>query len=626
MRAAAGQPLTDWQPASRPRRNKSFIWVLLAILTVALLAPLVAIGWYQYEHVNRIYEGVSALGIDLGGMTSEEAERALARRASELTARSTVVRGPEREWPTNWAEIGLRLPPGPIVERAMTVGREGNPLGQLSAQVRALRQGIRIPAEQSFDQRVLTDFVWSRVGHIDRPVRDARLELKPDLTVELTTAQTGRRVDVEESIRRIYQAAELGAQVIDLAVTTTEPVTTDAMRLPAKEKAERILAAPLTLAYADQRWTMERQELADLIVFAGGPGVPLEVRLSDEKLLARVNAVGAEILQRPQDARFDWNGGNPQVIQPSGPGRELDAVSAARLVSEAAEGRERTVGLPVRVTQPAVDAAQLNRMGFRELIEGATTPFVGSVPQKAHNIKLAASRLHGIAIPPNALFSFNEALGPTTVENGYQIAFGITASGEQHKTVPSVAGGICQVATTLFQPVFWSGYQIEERNWHLYWIPAYTSKGVVGLDATVDEETALDLKFFNNSDTYLLIQSRADDTSVTFELYGTKPAWEVKVDGPAISDQKPPDPTPVTEPEPSLPAGQRIQVEAAREGFTARFVRTVTQNGNVRTLNLESRYVPSRNVTLLGTGGRPDPRGTTDLNRPTTTTGPRGRS
>ena len=40
-------------------------------------------------------------------------------------------------------------------------------------------------------------------------------------------------------------------------------------------------------------------------------------------------------------------------------------------------------------------------------------------------------------------------------------------------TIPSEGGGICQVATTLFQSVFWSGYQITERNWHSYWIPRY---------------------------------------------------------------------------------------------------------------------------------------------------------
>jgi hypothetical protein len=106
----------------------------------------------------------------------------------------------------------------------------------------------------------------------------------------------------------------------------------------------------------------------------------------------------------------------------------------------------------------------------------------------------------------------------------------------------------------------------------------------------------------------LLIQSHTDDSSVTFELYGTRPQWDVKVDGPTLTDQKRADPTPVFEQEPTLPEGQRIAVEAARDGFTATFVRTVTApDAAPRTLRLESRYDPSRNVTLVGTGGRPAP-------------------
>ena len=75
---------------------------------------------------------------------------------------------------------------------------------------------------------------------------------------------------------------------------------------------------------------------------------------------------------------------------------------------------------------------------------------------------------------------------------------------------------------------------------------------------------------------------------------------------PKISDQRTADPTPVTEREPTLPEGQRYQVEAARDGFTATFVRTVTTaDAAPRVLKLESKYEPSRNVTLIGTGGRP---------------------
>src|SRR6185503_8677088 len=124
-------------------------------------------------------------------------------------------------------------------------------------------------------------------------------------------------------------------------------------------------------------------------------------------------------------------------------------------------------------------------------------------------------------------------------EAGFQWGFGLTTSGASDRvhTVPSVAGGICQVATTLFQPVFWAGYQLEERYWHLYWIPSYTSRGIVGLDATVDADADLDLKWINPTSDYVLIQSSTDAASVTFRLYGQKPPWTVKVDEPLISNR-----------------------------------------------------------------------------------------
>jgi hypothetical protein len=173
--------------------------------------------------------------------------------------------------------------------------------------------------------------------------------------------------------------------------------------------------------------------------------------------------------------------------------------------------------------------------------------------------------------------------------------------------VPSVAGGICQVATTLFQPVFWAGYQLEERYQHLYWIPAYTSRGLVGLDATVDPEAALDLQWVNPTSDYVLVQASADDEHVSFSLYGTKPAWTVQVDQPVISGRIAADPTPLVEAEPTLAWGRVLPVESAREGFTAVITRHVLPDagGAPRELVLKSVYQPSHSVTLVGTAEKP---------------------
>ena len=580
---------------------------LVSLAVVAVVSPVVALGLYQYEHVGKIYQGVSVLGIDLSGRTPGEAERLLAARAAELTARPVLVRAGDNQWRTDWGKLGLSMPVRPIVERAMAVGRQGSIFDQVYAQARALRGGRVIAAEETLEVEPIRAFVVSAAAQIDRPVRNARLEMKPDLSFELTTAQAGRRLEQDQALSLLVEAAQTGEPAVDLPVTTLNPITTDEMRLSAKAKAEKMIAAPVVLSHAERQWTLDRETLADLLVFSGGPGVPIEVRLDREKLRPRLQEIAAELKQEPRDAELTWANGAVQATRPSQEGRQLDVDTALNQALDRVEAGVREVPLAVAVTKPAIDSTRLPELGIRELVDSATTSFSGALPQKQHNVRLAASRLNNTAIKPGEEFSFNKALGPTTLDNGYQIAFGImSAGGQDHKTVPSVAGGICQVATTLFQPVFWSGYQLEERHWHLYWIPNYSSRGVVGLDATVDEEVGLDLKFVNNSSSFLLIQSRSDASSVTFELYGTKPRWQVQVEGPKITDQKPADQTPVVEREPSLPEGQRYQVEAAREGFTATFVRTVTPTeGQPRTLRLESKYVPSRNVTLVGTGGRP---------------------
>src|SRR5688572_26075506 len=101
-------------------------WLLAigALVVVAIVSPAVAAGLYQYEHVGKIYQGVSVLGVDLSGRTPAEAERLLAARAAELTARPVLVRAGDNQWRTDWGKLGLSMPVRPIVERAMAVGRD----------------------------------------------------------------------------------------------------------------------------------------------------------------------------------------------------------------------------------------------------------------------------------------------------------------------------------------------------------------------------------------------------------------------------------------------------------------------------------------------------------------------
>jgi vancomycin resistance protein YoaR len=384
------------------------------------------------------------------------------------------------------------------------------------------------------------------------------------------------------------------------------------MAEPARVQAERMLGGPgeppLVLTFQDQALPLTRADIAPLLaVRPAADGRHLEVHVDAHAAGGLAHLLAAELHQDPIDARFDWNGGDLRVIRPSSDGRDLDEDTTPGMLTAALTSGTRTVALPVSTTRAAVSSADPQALGIRELIDKGSTSFAGSIPEKRFNIGLAADRINGTVVPPHGTFSFNKEVGPTTLDAGFQWGFAIEGGASGPKTVPSVAGGICQVATTLFQPVFWAGYALEERSSHAYWIPAYTSRGMVGLDVTVDPDTGLDFKWTNPTDDYVLVQAGVQGDSVAFALYGRKPDWRVAVDPAQVSNPRPADPTPIQQEEPSLAFGRTLQVESARDGFDVEVTRTVSPSaGDPRTLHLHTSYQPSHTVTLVGIGGRPN--------------------
>ncbi|HLH25285.1 MAG TPA: VanW family protein [Chloroflexota bacterium] len=608
-----------WEPAGRPGRAAGAwrgapLGALAGFAAVLLLAG-AALGGYQVAFAGRAYPGVEALGVDLGGRTRDEAVAALAAQADTVLAAPVTVQAAETRHAATWRDLGLRLAPEALADRALAVGRSGNPLRRLAAQYTAATRHYAVDAALAFDDAALDAYLQGVAQEVDRPARDAKLLVQPDATIAYTPSQVGRQLDVAAAAARVREAQRAGASEVALPVAETPPQTPDALRTEARDTATRLLAQPLVLRYEDREWTVTPRELVDWLQFDGGPGQPLTARVDDAAVRKRVAALAKEIDQPASNARLDWNGGNLQVTRAAAAGRQLDQAATQQAILAHLTTDDHTVTLPVQVAAPAVTGDNLAALGITEQIEESRTSFAGSVPEKAHNIRLAAERLNGVVVPPGGTFSFNREVGPTTLETGYQWGFGITSGADGLHTVPSVAGGICQVATTLFQAFFWGGYRLEERHWHLYWIPAYTSRDVVGLDATVDEDANLDMQFVNTTPHAVLIQASTDADSVTFRLYSTKPDWKVEVAPAQITDRVPADPTPVVEEDATLPAGRRIAVEAAREGFTVVVTRTVTEDGDVRTLPLKSVYQPSRNVTLVGTGGAPAAGGSAQ-NRP----------
>lgn len=116
-----------------------------------------------------------------------------------------------------------------------------------------------------------------------------------------------------------------------------------------------------------------------------------------------------------------------------------------------------------------------------------------------------------MVLKPGEEFSFNQTVGPRTVEKGYQMAMII----EGDQFVPGLGGGVCQVSSTLYNAVRKANLRVIERAHHslsVTYVPP-------GQDATV-AYPVLDFKFKNDSEGYLLIRSTLDNNTVAFNIFG----------------------------------------------------------------------------------------------------------
>lgn len=463
----------------------------------------------------------------------------------------------------------------------------------------------------TLNDRELEPLIGSLATSVDREAVPAEIVYNGDAAFRIEPDVSGRVLDVEASVGAIERDLLAGDPQIDLVVAETPPALTAADAQPLLARANQIASAGMTVSWADGEQALDKNAFAGAMLIDEATG---EITFDTVQIFAMLEPIARGINRPATGYRWiDWS-----IVAPDGalPGRLVDINASVNRVIANALGGNTTTPLVVEEQQDASAAA--GEIVISDLLGSASTYYGTSSNNRRVNVELAINQLDGYLVPPGGQFSFNQAIGGTaTLEDGYQMGYGII-SGENGvpQTVPSVAGGICQVATTAFQAAFWSGVKIGERNWHLYWIAAYGTGpgGMQGLDATVDPDYGLDSTWTNTTGNWVAINAVADGEWMTVEVWGTATGWTVQADEPVIENVVKADPTMVRQYSPDIPPGQSVVVERAQDGFTATIHRTVTDASGQQLddLWMTSYYIPARNVTLVGDGvslatSSPDP-------------------
>lgn len=133
------------------------------------------------------------------------------------------------------------------------------------------------------------------------------------------------------------------------------------------------------------------------------------------------------------------------------------------------------------------------------------------LPGEESNVHTAARYVAGTVIEPNQVFSQNRTAGPYVMDRGY--LKGPTYMGTTY--TETIGGGVCKIASTLYNVAVLSDLAIVERHPHSMPVPYVP----YGQDATVCYG-AKDIRFRNNTSGSILIWAQGIDNILYIAFYG----------------------------------------------------------------------------------------------------------
>jgi lipoprotein-anchoring transpeptidase ErfK/SrfK len=291
------------QPVRQDRGRLSTAFV------VGLLFVLGAVGlfavWTGYQVVlgpyqTRIYPSVYVLGVDLGGLTPDEAPERLTEALSGYDMGALTLSDGERTWAVPWSEAGLRFDVDATVQMAFAVGRADPGLQNLLAILNVREGHTEVAPVFVIDPGVARGVLEGLAPEVSVPPTDATLRLEGDQLVAVP-GQPGRALDVDATLDNIVATvAHLGPDnqfALSFQIVPPHLADTRAAQAQAEEMLDRQVHISTYDWLTDEAfaWTLEREAVVIwLRVEQAEDGSPT-IRVAQEAVQATLAGLAAEM-------------------------------------------------------------------------------------------------------------------------------------------------------------------------------------------------------------------------------------------------------------------------------------------------------------------------------------------
>lgn len=392
-------------------------------------------------------------------------------------------------------------------------------------------------------------------------------------------------------------ATDLAAQIVESYVATPVEVVIGKNTVPLTWRELGAVVDLEALAHAgrvarraldETGGALDADAVRAALIAAGAMPVTVDRDMAAqalERLKARYDSA-------PRDAVMDLDA---RTIHRERPGRVLDVYGSMGALAAAALSGAARVELATVEVAPEVTVATLGIDDVSHVLARFETKYSVSDSIRNFNLKLAADKLDGHVIAPGEEFSFNEVVGPRTEKEGYKVA-GVIDAGEM---VDGLAGGTCQISSTLHGAAFFAGLDLVRALPH----SRPSTYITMGMDATVVYPN-VDLVLRNPYEFPVAINFRVTEGKAVVEILGReRPYDEIEFERRVIEQLEF---DTVTREDDSIPVGTMSIDQYGFFGYLLEKQRKFYKNGKVvKRDKWKIRYQPV--TEYVRNGINPDP-------------------
>lgn len=202
-------------------------WIAVIAIVVLVLGAVGAAYAYDSSHKDEIAEGITIGGVDVGGLSQEQAEAKLERKLLKPLRQSFKVRFDGETWKLKGKKLKIHADLGPSIDEAIERSQDGGFPGRLVRYVSGGEVEDSIQPHLSYSEKAINRFVRHVAEEVEQEPKNASVEASGDSLV-VVSGQEGRKLRDNLLTDELKAAVLSGdsSRVVKAHVHATKPEVT----------------------------------------------------------------------------------------------------------------------------------------------------------------------------------------------------------------------------------------------------------------------------------------------------------------------------------------------------------------------------------------------------------------